>query len=540
MKIKQVLMLLLAVCFNLGVNDSQAADMPAIGDVNFPISCSQSSQKAFNHATALLHHMMYIQAENEFTTITEKDPACAMAYWGIAISQIHPLWSAIPSKAEFAKGNEALIKAETVESVSKREKDYITALKPLYHNWQTTPYKQLIRSWEKTQKKLYQQYPDDPDAVAFYALAHIAIAPKQDKTYSKQREAGLILEKLHQQFPQHPGGFHYLIHAYDNPVLAARAEQVARDYGKIAPEVPHALHMPSHIFVRLGFWDETIDWNIRSAAAAKSQPLPNNVMSMHYAHAIDYLVYAYLQQAQDQKAKEMLVALANVQQFQDTFPTAYGFNAARARYALERKQWREAAKLPVNLFANFPLEKYPSNEALIYFAQGLGAAKTSQFAMANTALKHLNQRHQQLVKANKPYWATLVDAQRKTVQAWIWLQQNKKKQAVRMMRKAADIEDSVDKHPVTPSAVLPARELLGDMLIQLNRPAEALKAYQAALKISPNRLHSLYGVAYSAELLGKRAIAADYYQKVITLTKRADTKRPERKHAKQFLKTKRD
>ena len=507
-----------------------------LGDVNFTISCKKTSQQQFNDALALVHHMMYIQAEKTFNKIIQNDPKCAMGYYGVALTQTHPLWGGKPTTTTLTKGAAALKKAKALPA-TKREMAFINALDPLYTNWNKVSYKKRLMAWEKTQYSVYKKYPNDADAIALYALAHLAVAPKKDKTFKHQEAAGKILEKMHQKNPTHPAGFHYTIHAYDNPKLAPKAEKIAHGYSQIAPDVPHALHMPSHIFVRLGNWPETIRWNIRSAAAAKRHSLKDGIMSMHYVHAMDYLMYAYLQQGQDKRAAEVLRKVNAVKKYQDSFPTAYGIAAVRARFYLEQKLWKKAANMPLKNPENFPWAKYPSVESIIYFAQGFGAVKTGNFKQVTSIIEKLNDIDKSLIKNKRNYWAVLVRSRQQTLSAWLELAKGNKSKALKLMKSAANLEDSVDKHPVTPGEILPARELLGDMLLKLNKPKKALKAYQAALKISPNRLNSLYGAGFAAEKTGDMKLAKKYYQELIKLTKDADTKLPEITHAKEYIAT---
>lgn len=502
MRFNQTLIVALAMtyavlsCVDVGMaqnENSMKVTMDAVGKVDFPISCSSEAQSRFERGLALLHHMMYGQAEEEFVAVAEMDSDCAMAHWGIAMTLFHPLW-APPSV------------------------DHPTRL----------------TAWEAAQEKVHKANPDDIDAAAFYALAHISTAPKADKTFTHQKEAGALLEALRTKAPEHPGLFHYIIHAYDNPMLASRALEVARGYDKIAPEVPHALHMPTHIFVRLGLWPEAIDWNVRSAAAAKRQSV-GGVVSLHYIHALDYLMYAYLQQCQNKMAQDVLHKINAVENYPASFASAYAIAAAQARYPLERAQWANAAALKVRTHSSFPWDKYPWFESITYFARGLGAARSGDIAAGRKAIETLDAFYERSVNAEQGYWAVHVDAQRKTVAAWIAFSEGKKDQALRMMREAADLEDSVDKHPVTPGAVLPARELFGDMLVMLEGSAEAIEAYEASLQISPNRFNSLYGAGRAAELAGNSEKAKSYYSKLVEFTAKADSDRPGIEQAKTFL-----
>lgn len=523
-------------CVDVGIaqqENSMKFTLDALGKVDFPLSCSSQVQRRFERGLALLHHMMYEQARKEFEAVAELDPRCAMAYWGIAITLFHPLW-AKPSEEELKKGWAAVKQAKALNAPTEREHAYVTAVEAFYRGWETVDHPTRLIAWEKAQEKVHKTNPDDIDAAAFYALAHLATTPKGDKAFTHQKKAGALLEELLTKAPEHPGVSHYIIHAYDNPMLASRALEVARGYAKIAPDVPHALHMPSHIFVRLGIWPEAIDWNERSAAAARRQSI-GGVISIHYIHALDYLMYAYLQQCQDKMAQDVLQKVNAVENYQDSFASAYGIAAAQARYPLERAQWADAAALKVRTHSSFPWDKYPWFESITYFARGLGAARSRNVDAAEKALETLNMLYERSVNAGQDYWAVHLDAQRKTVAAWIAFSEGKKDHALKLMRKAADLEDSVDKHPVTPGAVLPARELLGDMLVLLEKPVEAIKVYEASLQISPNRLNSLYGAGRAAELTGNPERAKSYYSKLVQFAANADSDRPGIEHAKTFL-----
>jgi tetratricopeptide (TPR) repeat protein len=327
------------------------------GVVDFKTSCNVESQEHFEHGLGMLHHMMYDQAIDIFNEAVDADPDCAMAYWGIAMTQLRPLW-APPTDREFKKGFEAIEKAASLSVPTEREQDYINALNVFYSTKQETNYRKGVKAWELALEEVHKKYPDDIDAAAFYGLSLLATAPPDDKTYANQRKAGALLEEYFEHAPEHPGLFHYIIHAYDNPVLAERGIQFAHEYDKLAPDVPHALHMPSHIFVRVGKWDETIDWNRRSADAALRQPV-GDLTSMHHAHALDYMIYGYLQQGRDEKAQAVLDELNAVENYQPGV-TAYNITAAQARYPLERGQWEEAAGLPLRVHSDFPWDDYPA------------------------------------------------------------------------------------------------------------------------------------------------------------------------------------
>jgi tetratricopeptide (TPR) repeat protein len=476
---------------------------------------------------------MYRQAEKEFEAVTDLDADCAMAYWGGAMTLFNPLW-AEPKEDELRRGWEAVGKAEALKPPTEREKGYVAAVKAFFRDWKTVDHRTRIIAWEAAQKKLHLANPDDIDAGALYALAHLATAPKGDTTFAHQKEAGALLQKLHVKAPEHPGLFHYTIHAYDNPEFADRALEVARGYLKLAPDVPHAQHMPSHIFVRMGLWSDSIAWNARSASAAMRQSGTGEI-SLHYIHAMDYLMYAYLQRAQDDMALDALTRINAIERYQDSFASAYAIAAVQARYHLERRQWAEAAKIQIRTHSTFPWDKYPWLESITYFARGLGAARSGDPAGSRNAVEMLDILYERSVKAGQDYWAVLLDAQRKTVNAWTAYAEGKKDLALRLMREAADLEDSVDKHPVTPGAVLPARELLGDMLVLMGMPGEALKAYEASLRVAPNRFNGLYGAGRAAELAGDLNMAGSFYSKVVQITIGVESDRPGLERAKAFL-----
>jgi tetratricopeptide (TPR) repeat protein len=504
------------------------------GAVDFPVSCASEAQASFDTGLALLHHMMYEQAAAHFETAAEADDACAMAHWGVAMTQLRPLW-APPTEAEFRRGRSAIEKARALEAETERERAYVDALATYYTAAEVGTHRKGVRAWETAQRELHDAHVDDVDAAAFWALAHLATAPSDDSTYAHQKRAGAVLEARLDAAPRHPGLFHYLIHAYDNPVLSENAVDVARAYDKLAPDVPHALHMPSHIFVRLGVWPDVIEWNRRSADVALRQS-PEAYTSLHHAHALDYMIYAYLQRGQDQQARAALNELLAVETYQPHPAAAYGIAAAQARYALERRQWDEAAALPLGVPDTFPWEDFPEHEAITYWARGLGAVRSGDLSTAQAVVDTLEAIHERTLEKREEYWALHVEARRTTVQAWIAQAEGNVDRALTLMRTAADLEDSVDKHPITPSAVLPARELLGDLLMAAGRPDEALAAYRTALNVSPNRFNSLYGAGRAAEEAGLPDVAKSFYGRLVESTATADSDREAvLTHARAFL-----
>jgi len=517
------LRILLVVALVTVATSGPVAAQHDLGTVDFATSCAPEVGEDINTAVALIHHMMYEQAESTFRTAAETDPACAMAYWGVAMAQLHPLW-APPTELEVQKGKEAVAKAQEIGAETEREQSYVDAIAAFFET--TGDFSTRIAAWEAAQRAVRESHPDDVDAGAFAALAALAAAPKSGSAFEAQEQAGALLERLHSEAPEHPGLFHYTIHAYDNPRLAEKALQVAQDYDKLAPEVPHALHMPSHIFVRVGAWDDVVNWNRRSADAAMKHPVDGRT-SMHFAHALDYLVYAHLQKGDDAAALKASTELAAKSSYQPTLASAYALAAAPARFALERRAWDEAAVLPVRQPETYPWVDFPAAESITWFARGIGASRIGDVESANEALSQLDILYDKMDTAGDTYWTILTDAQRLAVRAWIEYAGGNKDRALELMHEAADVEDSVDKHPVTPSSVLPARELLGEMLLLENRPADALTAFEASLDVSKNRLNSLSGAGKAAELAGDDERAGEYYSKVVALVQsESDASRP--------------
>ena len=360
-----------------------------LGTVQFPMSCRDVAKPQVERGLALLHHMTYDGARAAFVAATRTDPDCAMGYWGQAMTYIHPLWSDAPSKEDFERGQALVGEAGIRGQKTDREKAYIAAVGAYYEQGWNKNESANLQSFETGWENVYRQFPEDIEAACFYSLAHMATANPADKTYTKQKQAGSIAEKVLAQVSDHPGAHHYVIHAYDYPTLASKALDTARSYGQIAPDIPHALHMPTHIFTRVGLWQESIIMNKRSATAALKHPAGSEV-SLHYPHALDYLVYAYLQQADDNKARQVMEELLDPDgSFQTHIAASYAFTAIPARFALERQQWAEAAVLESKLPDNYPIENFPAMEAITYFARALGAARSGKLKMANQALEKL-------------------------------------------------------------------------------------------------------------------------------------------------------
>jgi tetratricopeptide (TPR) repeat protein len=511
-----------------------SAEGDELGSVDFPTSCPDV-QADLERGLALLHHMNYVKAEAVFLAATEADPECALAHWGAAMTYVHPLWPDTISAEKRSDGEELLAKAAAAAHTSVREAGYVEALASYYKGADRSERERLatyLESWTA----VHADNPDDTEAALFHALALLANAPAEDKTYQKQIEAGEILEAVLARIARHPGAHHYTIHAYDFPPLAERALDIARRYDDLAPENTHALHMTSHIFTRLGLWPESIEFNIRAAAAA-SERTPAGTVSLHHLHALDYLAYAYLQQANDEAADSALEAIVALEPpFQNHSATVYAFAAVPVRLALERHDWEEAAQAETRWPADLDWDRYPYLDALPYFARALGAARTGNPADAKAAIAELVRLEQAARELDIPYdWGIQVAIQRVAAKAWLAYEFGDTEQALELAREAADMEGTTEKNPVTPGEVLPARELYGDMLLATGRHDDAIEAYRVALERSPNRFNSLFGAGRAAELAEDRDTAESFYQQLLEVCSGSTGDRPELAHAREFV-----
>jgi tetratricopeptide (TPR) repeat protein len=497
-----------------------------LGTVAFPISCAPASQAPFSRAVALLHSFWYDEAEKAFNAIAAADPSCAMAHWGTAMSLYHPLW-APPTPAEIARGQAAVAKAVALDAKTAREKAYIAAISAFFQDAGTVDHRTRSLAYEKAMEALYRQNPDDREAAIFYSLALVGTAPPTDKTYANQKKAGEILNDVLPKQPDHPGVAHYLIHSFDYPALAELALPAARSYAKIAESSPHALHMPSHIFVRLGLWDDAIRSNEDSAAAARAHEAKNGpgTGAKDELHALDYLAYAFLQEGRDEKAKAVVDRMRAVEKTPDqTFQAAYAVAAVPARYTLERGAWAEAAALEVAP-TWIAWDKFPYAEALIHHARAVGAARTGNVARAKEAEARLAALREAAVAAKIAYWPDQVEIQRREAAAWVAFAEGRKDEAATLMQSAVDLEAATDKHPVTPGPVLPAREQYGDLLMEMGRPADALAQYEASLQEAPNRLHPHAAAVRAAAAAGQPAKAKAHLASLEKLAARAEGSR---------------
>jgi hypothetical protein len=501
-----------------------------LGTVTFPLSCQTAVHQPFERAVALLHSFWYLESLKAFTVVTQADPDCAMGYWGIAMSLWYQIWSP-PSPAALQRGWEAVEQAKAAPTLAPRERDYIAAAAAFFTDWEKRDHRTRARAYEQAMEQVYRRYPHDLEAAAFYALALQATADPKDKSYAQQRKSGAIAEQVFAVAPDHPGAAHYLIHAYDYPTLASRGLTAARRYAQFAPSVPHALHMPSHIYVLLGMWPETIQSNRVAAAAEQQRGNPDDHM-----HALDYLIYAYLQQAQDHEAQRVLeegrgiVAELAARHYDSGRPTAhFAIAAMEARWAMERGRWAEAAAL-----APRP-NKFPHTEAMLFFARAVGAARTGNAPQARAEAEQLARLQEALLQAKNGYWAEQVDIQRRAAAAWALHAEGKVDEALAMMRAAAELEESTEKHNITPGPIALARELLGDMLLELRQPAQALREYEMALRAAPNRFKAIHGVAKAAALTGDRETAGHYYGKLVERAAPDESRRPALQEARTFV-----
>ena len=512
-----------------------------LGTVNFTTSCSPKAQKQFNHAVAWLHSFEYEEAEKAFAEVAAIDPQCGMAYWGIAMSNYHPLWVP-PTPAELKKGWSAVEKAKAAGKKNQREQDYIAAIEIFYKDHDKLDHRTRAFAYSDAMNQLHARNPSDREAGVFYALTLIATGMMlPDKTYVREKQAALILNDVLARQPEHPGVSHYLIHSYDYPDLAQLALPAARSYAKIAPASAHAQHMPSHIFTRLGLWPEAIRSNLDAHAAAKAFASRNKMTGAwdEQIHAMDYLAYAYLQRAQDKHAAGVLDELRKIQKVEpQTFKVAYAYTAIPARYALERRQWSEAAKLtlPEEEWKDFPWQRFPWATSHIHFARAIGAARSGDTAAARQAVDKLDAIRQALGEVKGEYnWAKQVYIQRMMAQAWLDHAQGNHEEAVRVLRATADLDDATDKHPVTPGSIFPAREQLGELLLELKQPAAALKEFEASFRNTPERFNGLYGAARAAKMAGDQKAAKAYYTKLLALARDADSTRSEIDEARAFV-----
>ena len=521
-RVKSIAAMLLTLAASRSLaQEHQHRNGEKLGTVHFATSCNEVAQKEFDRAVALLHSFQFSRAIEGFNGVLGEDATCGIAYWGIALSDwSNPFATGMKDKSQLQAGWESAERGTTVGAKTERERAYLGAVGKLYSDYESAPQRTRLISYRDAMGRVAAKYPEDHEAQIFYALAIAASEDPADKTYAGRLKAGAILEKLFEEEPTHPGLAHYIIHTYDVPALAGRGLVAARRYSEIAPDAPHALHMPSHTFTRTGYWQESIDSNIAAAAAARREG-----QTAEELHASDYEIYAYLQTGQDQAARRIVNSLPEIATRFDPKAVISGAGgpsvgyfalaAIPARYTLERQEWKQAVQLALRE------TPFPYTEAMTWFARGLGAARLGQ-AAANESATALQQIRERLLKANENYWARQVEIQEVAVGAWAALAAGKKEEALRQMRLAAELEDGTEKSAVTPGPLAPARELLGEMLLEMNEPAQALEQFEATLKKEPGRFRALNGAAHAAQLSANHEASQKYFRELLKVCSHAD------------------
>ncbi|MBZ5533980.1 MAG: tetratricopeptide repeat protein [Acidobacteriia bacterium] len=500
-----------------------------LGSVSFPISCAAEVQKTFERGVALMHSFEYEPAENAFKEVAARDPQCAMAYWGQAMSLYHSLWARL-RKEDLSKGRAILEKASQAHpKTTQRERDYIKAVSVLYRLPNDLEYHARVDAYAEAMQGVHERNPKDREAAVFYALALLGSGPERDETHANGRKAVAILNKLYDEQPDHPGIAHYIIHACDNPAMASLGLAAARKYAAIAPSSPHAVHMPSHIFARLGLWQESIASNTAALKAADKMAGMHLHTMHHRMHSMDFMQYAYLQIGDDASAKSMYDAMtkynrADVEEdYQDYYDEM--LSGFAALYAVERRQWKDAVALQPVAGAK------PNIQAVTYWARAVGAGHLHDPGAAQDALKHYEEGLEALRKGTKAYLANGLKDEHEEVQAWTLYTQGKADDALRILRAIADRQDKVGKFEVE----IPAREMLADMLLDMNKPKEALAEYEISLKTDPNRFNGLAGAAQAAEKLSLKEKASGYYAQLLKNCQGIDSDRPELARAKTLV-----
>ena len=511
-----------------------------LGTIQFDVSGNDAAREHVVRGVKLLHHMMYVEADREFAAAVEADPNCALAYWGRAMAIVHPLWPDVPTTAELAQGNDFVAAGLARRPKTPRERAYLVAIQAYYAAGAKPDHPSRLTALDEAWERLAREYPADLDAAAFSALFHLAPArflPK-DKSHRIQLTAVKTIQDILAKVPDHPGAQHYKIHAFDFPLLADRALEVCDSYSSIAPDVPHALHMPTHIYTRRGLWEKSIEFNQRSEQAARKLGYANK----HQLHAQDYMVYAYLQRGQYRRAeaiRDQILGLKGPYEPASQPIMAFALAAIPARCALEQQDWGAAAALEVRSPSSFHwTDAYLHCDAIVRFARGLGAARIGKLEMARTEISELERLKERIATAySQPYWKSQAETQLLASRAWLRLAEGARDEALALMQHAAKLEATADKEAVTPGEVIPAGELLGDLLREMGRPREALAAYEGAMESSPNRLNGLAGAGRAAELAGDTDKAVRYYQEVLNLTRDGDAEISRLQPAKAFLVT---
>ena len=492
-----------------------------LGVVDFPVSCSKPAQSEFTHAVALLHHMTYPQAREAFQHVQMIDSRCAMAYWGEAMTLFQPLWPTRPGPAALQQGWDAVQKAKSLQPPTQREQLFIAAAEAFFLDPTSKDYWLRIRRWEAAMEKLYHTFPNDSEAAVFYALAHLATTPSDKITRANADRAAEILLQVYKKNPNHPGAMHYLVHANDVPGRERELLEITRKYDSIAPNNPHAIHMPTHIYTRLGDWDSAIRGNLRAANAALQYPAGDKGQYVwdEFCHAIEYLVYAYLQKGNDQAAAAQIKRLRSTARLEPSFKTAFHLASTQARYALERRAWGEAAAIAPRQPATLDWDRFAWAEAIARFARGLGMAHERKLDEAKAESERLDQLEAAMKKGGEDLFARNIRMLHLELDAWIAHVEGKQDASVSLMEEAVALEESTPKHAVTPGPTLPARELLGDLLMEQNQPARALTAYQRSLELYPKRFNSLLGAARAARASGDPVSSRKYHFQLLQIAR---------------------
>lgn len=509
-----------------------------VGEVDFPVECEPEAARLVERGVALLHHMMYDEARFVFGMADDRDPNCAMAYWGQAMVLIHPLWPDVPTEETLMRGAQLARKSIELGGQTERENSYLRTTRAYFEGGGDKTEMQRLRNFEEAWRLVSAAYPDDLEARAFYSLAHRATADNSDKERQQQRAAGRLAESILETNPDHPGAHHYIIHAYDYPELADMALPVADRYGEMTPKVPHATHMMTHIYTRLGLWPKAVTWNTISADTAWDMCIQSGEINSHYTHALDYLAYAYLQMTDDDAFLEILETAEVLQPpYGETNrdASAYAFAALPARYALERRDWQSAAQLQPRQPTSFPWE--PSHDAYVaitYFARAIGLARDGRPDLATSDIRMLGELKTRIAQTDE-YWSRQIEIQEETARAWQEFSIGERESGVERMAHAAALEAATVKHAVTPGEVLPAAELYGDMLLEQGRFVDALRAYESSLARSPRRYNSMLGAARAAKALGDKILASTYYAEIVDMTSNGSGARVGTREASEFL-----
>jgi tetratricopeptide (TPR) repeat protein len=506
-----------------------------LGTVDFRVSCSEQGQLEFNHALALLHHMTYPQAREGFQRTVAVDPRCAMAHWGVAMTLFQPLWPTRPGPDALARGWDEVQNAKALAAPTERERLFIAAAEAFFREPSSSDYWLRVRRWEEAQESAYKALPSDLEAAAFYALAHLATAPSNTISRDHSDRAAAILLRVYEKNPDHPGAMHYLVHANDVPGREHESLDITRKYDAAAPRNPHALHMPTHIYTRLGDWNGVVQGNLKAAEAALDHPAGDKGQYVwdEFAHAIEYLNYAYLQKGDDDKSAAEVARLIGTARLEPTFKTAFHLASTQARYALERRNWEDARRIKPREPATLDWDRFTWPEGIARFARGLGEAHAGHLDEARGEVGKLEALEAATRKANEDLFARNLRVLSLELQAWIAQLEGRREPSATLMREAADLEASTPKHAVTPGPTLPAHEQLGDLLMEQKHPAEALAAYQRSLALYPRRFNGVLGAARAARTLGDEPQARAYYRELLEIAS-GGTRRDVMKEAEAF------